>query len=95
MLLLAKWAPIPVDLPFSLETIFQLAIKIALPLCFLANVIYVIAVSYTHLDVEMLKFAGFPIAMGNGTEEVKKIARAVAPSCEEDGAARAILDWIL
>ena len=46
-------------------------------------------------DVEMLKFAGFPIAMGNGTEEVKKIARAVAPSCEEDGAARAILDWIL
>lgn len=46
-------------------------------------------------DVEMLKFTGFPIAMGNGTEEVKKIARAVAPSCEEDGAARAILDWIL
>lgn len=46
-------------------------------------------------DMEMLKFAGFPIAMGNGTEEVKKIARAVAPSCEEDGAARAILDWIL
>lgn len=42
MLLLAKWAPIPVDLPFSLETIFQLAIKIALPLCFLANVVYVI-----------------------------------------------------
>lgn len=46
-------------------------------------------------DFEMLRFAGFPIAMENGTEEVKKIASAIAPPFDEDGAAKAIEKWIL
>ena len=43
----------------------------------------------------MLEYAGFPIAMGNASPELKKIARAVAPPCEEDGAALAIFQYIL
>ena len=35
-------------------------------------------------DRAMLEYAGFPIAMGNASPELKKIARAVAPPCEED-----------
>lgn len=46
-------------------------------------------------DRAMLEYAGFPIAMGNASPELKKIARAVAPPCEEDGAALAIFQYIL
>ncbi len=46
-------------------------------------------------DFEMLRYAGFSIAMENGTEDVKKIASAIAPPFDEDGAAKAIKNWIL
>lgn len=46
-------------------------------------------------DLAMLEYAGFSIAMGNATEEAKKIASAVAAPCQEDGAAQAICDYIL
>lgn len=46
-------------------------------------------------DLAMLEYAGFSIAMGNATEEAKKIASAVTASCQEDGAAQAICDYIL
>ncbi len=46
-------------------------------------------------DREMLEYAGLSIAMGNATEEIKKIAKATTASCEEDGAALAIENYIL
>lgn len=46
-------------------------------------------------DREMLEYAGLSIAMGNATEEIKKIAKAATVSCEEDGAALAIENYIL
>ena len=45
-----------------------------------------------ELGIQVLPF---PIAMGNASPELKKIARAVAPPCEEDGAALAIFQYIL
>ncbi|HTV45994.1 MAG TPA: Cof-type HAD-IIB family hydrolase [Stellaceae bacterium] len=46
-------------------------------------------------DVEMFRRAGFPIAMGNATPEVKALARAVTASNDEDGFALAIEQHIL
>ena len=46
-------------------------------------------------DVEMFARAGFPIAMGNATPEVKALAQAVTSSNDEDGFAAAIDRWIL
>ncbi len=46
-------------------------------------------------DREMLEYAGLSIAMGNATEEIKKIAKATTASCEEDGATLAIENYIL
>ena len=37
-------------------------------------------------DAEMLKAVGFPVAMGNASDELKKIAFIVAPSAEQNGA---------
>jgi Cof subfamily protein (haloacid dehalogenase superfamily) len=46
-------------------------------------------------DVTLLEAASFPIAMGNGTERLKSIAREVVGSVEEDGVAEAIERFIL
>ncbi|MBV9861422.1 MAG: HAD family hydrolase [Alphaproteobacteria bacterium] len=46
-------------------------------------------------DVEMFRQAGFAIAMGNATPEVKKLAQATTASNEEDGFALAIERHIL
>ncbi len=54
-----------------------------------------VAIGDNGNDLAMLEYAGFSIAMGNGTEEAKKIASAVTSSCREDGAARAIHKYIL
>ncbi len=43
LLLLAKWIRLPVDLPFRVEEVFQSIVKIALPVCILANVVIIIA----------------------------------------------------
>lgn len=42
----------------------------------------------------MIKMAGVGIAMGNATEEIKKIANRVTSSNEEDGVAE-VLEKIL
>jgi hypothetical protein len=46
-------------------------------------------------DVAMFRQSGFSIAMGNATEEVKKLADAVTLSNEEDGFANAVDQLIL
>jgi len=43
-----------------------------------------------HNDLEMLKFAGIGVAMGNGTEEVKQAADYVTASVDEDGVVKAL-----
>jgi Cof subfamily protein (haloacid dehalogenase superfamily) len=46
-------------------------------------------------DVEMFRRAGFPIAMGNATPEVKALAQAITASNDDDGFALAVERHIL
>ena len=46
-------------------------------------------------DMEMIRDVGFGVAMGNGSESVKKAARFVTKSNEEDGVAFAIQQYVL
>lgn len=46
-------------------------------------------------DKTMFEFAGFPVAMGNAEEELKKIAAYVTVSNDEDGVAKAIEKIVL
>lgn len=46
-------------------------------------------------DMEMIKRAGLGIAMGNAIEEVKRAADAITLTNDEDGAARAIEEYVL
>jgi len=46
-------------------------------------------------DLEMLKYAGIGVAMGNAPDPVKAIADWVAPDVEADGAAAAIQTFLL
>lgn len=50
----------------------------------------VMAIGDGHNDLSMLRFAGYPIAMGNAVEELKAQAADVTLSCEESGVAHAI-----
>ncbi len=45
----------------------------------------VMAVGDSGNDLTMLEHVGVPVAMGNGTAEVKASARYVTAACEEDG----------
>lgn len=46
-------------------------------------------------DLEMLGAVGWPVAVGNAADEVKQIARLIAPACADDGVARTIEDYVL
>jgi Cof subfamily protein (haloacid dehalogenase superfamily) len=46
-------------------------------------------------DLEMLRVVGWPVAMGNAPEEVRREARAVAPSNREGGVAWAVRELVL
>ena len=46
-------------------------------------------------DIEMLKAAGFAVAMGNGEEEVKAIADFVTLPNSQDGVAAAVRKFVL
>lgn len=46
-------------------------------------------------DLEMFRKAGFGVAMGNASDEVKRVADATTASNEEDGFARAIERYVL
>jgi len=45
-----------------------------------------VAIGDSGNDAEMLRVAGFPIAMGNASDELKSLAVLVAPTVTEDGA---------
>jgi len=46
-------------------------------------------------DIEMLEVAGIPVAMGNATEGLKKVAKYITDSVDNDGAAAAIEKFAL
>lgn len=46
-------------------------------------------------DREMLLHAGWPVAMQNGTENMKRIARIIAPDCNDSGVGRVIEEYVL
>ncbi len=58
----------------------------------LANVM---AIGDNFNDLEMLEYAGLGVAMGNAPTGVQAIAKWVAPSVEQDGAAVAIEKFLL
>ena len=49
-----------------------------------------IAMGDSENDLEMLAAVGMPVAMGNATDEVKRLARYITASNAEDGVAQAI-----
>ena len=46
-------------------------------------------------DLSMLRLAGTSVVTANGQEEAKALATYLAPSCDEDGVARAIEELVL
>jgi len=44
-------------------------------------------------DIEMIEYAGFGVAMENGSEDLKRVSDWVAPSVEDDGVARVIKEF--
>ncbi|MCL4835113.1 MAG: Cof-type HAD-IIB family hydrolase [Caldilineaceae bacterium] len=55
----------------------------------------VLAVGDNENDIPMLKLAGMGVAMGQATEKVKTVARWIAPSVFEDGAAVAMERFVI
>lgn len=53
------------------------------------------AVGDSENDLDMLKAAGFSVAMGNAGEELKRAADAVTDHCDDDGFAHAVYRWAL
>ena len=49
---------------------------------------------YTN-DLPMLENVGWPVAVDNAIDEVKRACRIVAPSCEDDGVAQTIQKYVL
>lgn len=46
-------------------------------------------------DIAMLRACGFPVAVGNAVDEVKAVAKYIAPSNDEDGVADAVEKFVL
>jgi hydroxymethylpyrimidine pyrophosphatase-like HAD family hydrolase len=55
----------------------------------------IIAVGDDHNDLDMIRYAGLGIAMGNAVPEVKAAADAVTGSNAEDGLVQALEHFIL
>lgn len=49
---------------------------------------------YTN-DLSMLSCVGWPVAVGNALEEVRRVCRIVAPACEDDGVGKTLQQYIL
>lgn len=54
-----------------------------------------VAIGDNYNDMTMIGYAGLGVVMGNGEEEVKKIANYVCESNDEDGVAKTIEKYIL
>ena len=55
----------------------------------------IIAIGDSYNDVEMLKYAGMGVVVGNARDEIKKLADYVAPPNVHDGVAKALEDLVL
>ena len=44
-------------------------------------------------DIEMLRWAGIGVAMGNAVDEVKAVADEVTATNDDDGVARVLERW--
>jgi len=55
----------------------------------------VMAVGDGANDVELMRVAGFSVAMGNAVEEVRRCADALTDDCDHDGAGKAVLKYML
>ncbi len=55
----------------------------------------VMAIGDNDNDIPLLQAVGFGVAMGNATPGAKQVAKWIAPSISEDGAAVALERWIL
>jgi len=55
----------------------------------------VMAIGDSFNDVEMFRYAGLAVAMGNAREEIKAAADCVAPPNEEEGVAAVLEQFIL
>lgn len=62
---------------------------------FEVNLEQVIAFGDNYNDIELLKTAGMPIAMGNAKEQLKTIAKYVTLTNDDDGIAYAVDKYIL
>lgn len=50
----------------------------------------VMAIGDSENDISMLRYAGLPVAMGNGSEEVKALAKYITDDNDHDGVAKAV-----
>ena len=50
----------------------------------------VMAIGDSENDIEMLRYAGLPVAMGNGSDEVKALAKYITDDNDHDGVAKAV-----
>jgi phosphoserine phosphatase len=49
-----------------------------------------VAVGDGENDIPMFQAVGTRVAMGNGSDRLKAVAHALAPPCEDDGAANVV-----
>ena len=55
----------------------------------------VMAIGDNFNDVPMLRIAGISVAMGNGESEARAAAKYITATNDQDGAAQAILRWVI
>ena len=55
----------------------------------------VMAVGDGSNDIELMRTAGFSVAMGNAVDAVRQLADAVTDDCDHDGAGKAVLRYML
>lgn len=55
----------------------------------------IMALGDSQNDLDMLKAAGFPVAMANAVDEVKAVASYVTASNNDDGVAAAVEKFVL
>ncbi|WP_133960359.1 HAD-IIB family hydrolase [Halanaerobium saccharolyticum] len=55
----------------------------------------IIAIGDNYNDIDMIKYVGLGVAMGNAPQKVKEIADQVTLSNDDEGVAKAIREYIL
>ena len=55
----------------------------------------VMAIGDSNNDLDMIRYAGWGVAMGNAADKVKAAARFVTTRNDEDGVAEAVVKYVL